>query len=186
MKKLFVTALAVFTFVAVDAQTDFGLTAGYSSNSVKDGDSGSGFNIGAFVDLGISDSFSVQPELVYTNSSFDGDSYNLFSVNAMAKFNVSEDFSILAGPQFGFASGEIPDALDTLFGDDFSSMNIQLAVGLAYSFSENIFAQARYGFMLNDHVDGADVKVNTFSVGLGYKPLKSFFQNPGYPPPFSI
>ena len=95
MKKLFVTALAVFTFVAVDAQTDFGLTAGYSSNSVKDGDSGSGFNIGAFVDLGISDSFSVQPELVYTNSSFDGDSYNLFSVNAMAKFNVSEDFKLM-------------------------------------------------------------------------------------------
>ena len=169
MKKLFVAALAVFTFVAVDAQANYGLTAGYSNVSLKDGDSGSGFNVGAFVEFGVSETFSVQPELVYTGSNIEDFSYNLFSVNAMAKYNVSEEFSILAGPQFGFASGDIPDALDQAFGDDFSSLNFGLAFGLSYDFTENIFAQARYSLMLNDHVDNADAKVNVFSIGVGYK-----------------
>ena len=171
MKKLITAALAVFTFVAVGAQTDFGITAGYSNMSVKDADSGSGFNVGAFVDLGVSDTFSIQPELVYTSSDIEDLSYNLFSVNAMAKYHASEEFSILAGPQFGFASGDIPDALDDLFGDDFSSLNLGLAFGIAYDFTEDLFAQARYSLMLNDHldVDGGEAKVNQFSIGLGYR-----------------
>ncbi|MDT0557447.1 porin family protein [Ichthyenterobacterium sp. W332] len=167
MKKLFFAALAVFAFASVDAQTGFGLTAGYSNVSI-DGESGSGFNVGAFADIGISDSFSVQPELVYTNSSSEDVTYNLFNVNAMAKYHVSEEFSILAGPQIGFASGDVPDALDMAFGDDFSSLNLQLALGVAYSFTENIFAQARYGFQLNEHVEGIG-SVNTLNVGVGYR-----------------
>jgi opacity protein-like surface antigen len=86
----------------------------------------------------------------------------------MAKYSVSEEFSILAGPQIGFASGDIPDVLDDAFGDDFSSMNLQLAIGAAYDITENIFVQARYGFQLNEHVDGIGA-VNTINAGLGYK-----------------
>ena len=167
MKKLLLLALfSVFAFTA-NAQ-NFGLTAGYSNVSI-DGDSGSGFNVGAFVDISISDAFSVQPEVGYTSSSKDDVSYNLFNVNAMANYHVSEDFSILAGPQFGFASGDIPDVLDAAFGDDFSSLNMQLAVGIAYNFTDNIFAQARYGFQLNEHVDDVTGSVNILNVGLGYR-----------------
>lgn len=166
MKKLLLLALfSVFAFTA-NAQ-NFGLTAGYSNVSI-DGESGSGFNVGAFVDISVSENFSVMPELVYTNSSNDDFSYNLFNVNAMANYHVSDDFSILAGPQVGFASGDIPDILDEAFGDDFSSLNFQLAVGIAYSFTDNIFAQARYGFQLNEHVDDVTGSVNILSVGLGY------------------
>ena len=170
MKKLFITAFAVFACVAVNAQ-QFGVTAGYSNMDVKDGDSGSGFNVGAFVDIELSESFGIQPEVVYTGSKFDGDSYNLFSINAMLKVNVTDGLGILAGPQIGFAGGDIPDALDDAFGDDFSSTNFGLAFGLSYDFSDNIFAQARYGLQLNDHLDveGAEVKVNQLSVGIGYK-----------------
>ena len=167
MKKLMLVAvLAMFAF-NVNAQ-DFGLTAGFASNSFDGSDSASGFSVGAFVDFEISESFSIQPELAYTGTSESDASYNLFNINAMAKYNVSEDFSILAGPQFGFASGDVPDALDAAFGDDFSSLNLQLAVGVSYEFVENFFAQARYGFQLNEHVDGFGA-VNTLNIGVGYK-----------------
>jgi len=170
MKKVLLSAFAMFVMVAVGAQ-DFGLMAGYTNNTIVDGDSGSGFNVGAFAEFDVSEKFSVQPELVYTSSSIEDNSYNLFNVNVMAKYNVVDKLDVLAGPQIGFASGDIPDTLDDAFGDDFSSLNLQLAVGLAYDITENIFAQARYGFMLNDHldVDGGEAQVNSFSVGVGYK-----------------
>jgi opacity protein-like surface antigen len=167
MKKLFLAAFAVFAFTSVNAQ-DFGVFANYASNSFDGGDSASGFNIGVLAGFEVSEKFSVQPEVAYTSSSVDDASYNLINVNAMAKYSVSEEFSILAGPQIGFASGDIPDVLDDAFGDDFSSMNLQLAIGAAYDITENIFVQARYGFQLNEHVDGIGA-VNTINAGLGYK-----------------
>lgn len=171
MKKLFFAIFAIFAMVSVNAQMNFGLTAGYTNNAIVDGESGSGFNVGAFVDFSLSEKFSIQPELVYSSSTIEDSSYNLFNVNAMFKYNIADKFSVLAGPQIGFASGDIPDVLDEAFGDDFSSLNLQLAVGVSYDFTDNIFAQARYGLMLNDHLDFADAeaKVNSFSIGLGYR-----------------
>lgn len=173
MKKLFF-ALAFCSFFAVTAQTGFGVTAGYTNNAVVDGDSGSGFNVGLFADVEMSDAFSFQPELVYTSSTISGGgdlTYNLFNVNALISYSVADNFSLLAGPQIGFASGELPDALDALLGDDFTSLNFQLAFGFAYDFSDDFFAQARYGLQLNDHskVDAAEAKVNSLSVGIGYR-----------------
>ncbi|GAB5563997.1 MAG: porin family protein [Winogradskyella sp.] len=169
MKKLFFAALAVFAFANINAQdTSFGLSAGYISNSFDGGDSASGFSVAAFAEIDLAESFSVQPELGYSNSSVDDATYNLFNVNALVKYNVTEELGILAGPQIGFASGDIPDALDELFGDDFSSMNLQLAIGASYDITENIFVQARYGFQLNEHVDGIGA-VNTINGGVGYR-----------------
>jgi len=171
MKKILLF-LAFIATLSINAQTDFGVSANYVNNSVVDSESGSGFNIGAFVDLSISDSFSIQPELVYTGSTIEDLTYNLFNVNALAKYNVSEDFSLLAGPQFGFASGDVADALDAALGDDFTSLNFQLAIGASYNFNESIFVQARYAFQLNDHIkDSAlgEAQVNSLSVGLGYR-----------------
>ena len=87
MKKfLLIAVLAAFGFTA-GAQTQFGVTAGYTNNSFDDIDSTSGFSVGAFVDIEVSESFSVQPELAYSGTSKDDLSYNLFNVNAM-KFSV--------------------------------------------------------------------------------------------------
>ena len=167
MKKLFLAAFAVFAFASVTAQ-DFGGFANFASNSFDGMDSASGFNVGLLADFEISEDFSVQPEVAYTTSSVDDASYDLINVNAMARYHVSEDFSLLAGPQLGFATGDIPDALDDAFGDDYSSLNLQLAIGAAYNVTENIFVQARYGFQLNEHVDGIG-SVNTLNAGLGYR-----------------
>lgn len=166
MKKLFLAAFAVFAFASVNAQ-DFGVGAGFANVSI-DGESASGFYVKGLVSFEVADSFSVQPEVGYTSSSKDDVSYNLINLNAMAKYNVSEEFSILAGPQVGFASGDLPDALDDAFGDDYSSLNFQLAAGVAYNITENIFAEARYGFQLNEHVEDLG-SANVLNIGVGYK-----------------
>jgi len=170
---MLMAAFAVFGLSNVNAQeTKFGATGGLTmlmpDVTGADADSETGFHIGAFVDLGISEKFSVQPELTYAMA---GD-ISMFSLNAMAKYYVSEEFNIQAGPVIGFAGGDDIDALEDAIGDDFTKTNFQLAFGLGYEFTENLFAQARYGFQLNNHYTGdadADLKINTLTVGIGYK-----------------
>ncbi|MDC1504068.1 porin family protein [Winogradskyella sp.] len=173
MKKLFLAAFAVFAFASVNAQdTTFGATAGLSilSPDVEGGDADSetGFHIGAFAEFGLSDKFSLQPELTYAMA---GD-ISMIALNAIAKYHVSEEFNIQFGPQIGFAGGDDIDAIEDLLGDDFTNLNIQLAVGVGYDINENFFAQARYGFQLNDHFTGDGdfgIKINTVTLGVGYK-----------------
>ena len=73
-------------------------------------DSKTSFHIGGVVEIPISDSFSVQPELLYSSqgakaeSSFGGDvDFKLSYLNLpiMAKYYVAENFSLEAGPQVG-------------------------------------------------------------------------------------
>jgi len=147
MKKLFLLAImAVFGFTANAQEVTFGVLGGLSIHTLKvdtdfgdDSDSETGFHIGGFADIGLSDQFSVQPELTYSVA---GD-VSMFSINAIAKYHVSEEFNIQLGPQIGFAGGDVGDFLDEL--DDSTKMNLQLAAGAGYDINENIFVQARYG-----------------------------------------
>ncbi len=172
MKKLFLAAFAVFAFASVNAQdTTFGATAGLTILSPDvdglDADSETGFHIGAFAEFGLSDSFSVQPELTYAMA---GD-ISMIALNALAKYHITEEFNIHAGPQIGFAGGDDIDALDDAI-EDFTKLNLQLAVGVGYDITEEIFAQARYGFQLNDHFTGdgdGSIKINTLTFGVGYR-----------------
>ncbi|WCO03027.1 porin family protein [Psychroserpens ponticola] len=178
MKKLMLfAAAAVFSLTNVNAQeTTFGALAGLSIQSLtvdiggigSVSDSETGFHIGGFANIGISDQFSVQPEVTYAMA---GD-FSMISVNAIAKYAVSDEFNVQLGPQIGFAGGDAFDAFDKSTDGDSTSMNLQLAAGVGYDINENIFVQARYGFQLNDHFTGDgdfSWKVNTISLGVGYK-----------------
>ncbi|MBC3847802.1 porin family protein [Winogradskyella echinorum] len=173
MKKLFLAAFAVFAFASVNAQS-FGALGGLSMLTAKAeaggfdaSDSETGFHLGVFAELEVSDQFAIQPELTYTIA---GD-VSIIGLNAIAKYNVSEEFNIQLGPQIGFIGGDVGDAIDD-FDDDGTKLNLQLAIGAGYNISEELFVQARYGFQLNDHYTGdedASFKISGFSAGVGYR-----------------
>ncbi|NNE33279.1 MAG: porin family protein [Winogradskyella sp.] len=176
MKKLFLAAFAVFAFSNIQAQgTSFGVTAGLSNLNVQaslggdeDDESETGFHIGLLADLGISEKFHVQPELTFSN----GGDVSFINLNVLAKFYVSDGLNLQAGPTIGTAGGDDIDAVEALLGDDFTKLNLGLAVGAGYDISESFFAQARYGFQINDHFKGSgngEIKINNFLVGVGYK-----------------
>ena len=184
MKKLFLTAAAIFAFGFANAQeTKFGVKAGLNmadwSGDDADGiDSRVAFHVGGFAEIKLSDKFAVQPELLYSSQGgkADGGTVNTDYLNipVMAKFYATEQFSIEAGPQVGFLmsakvkpdSGDDQDIKDMLKSTDFG-MNL----GLGYNFTENISANLRYNLGLSNIVDadGADIKNNVFSLSVGYK-----------------
>ena len=184
MKKLCIVAiLAIFSVTSMKAQeAKFGAKAGVNfSNFTGDIDMNkalTGFHIGAFVELELSEAITLQPELLFSTQgtkfeesgvSVDFDA-NYINLPVMFKYGVAEGLNLEAGPQIGFLiSAEIADED---LKDEMESIDFGMNVGASYDFSEQLFAQARYNIGLTNVIkDSGDEKIqnSVISVSLGYR-----------------
>jgi hypothetical protein len=204
MKKYIFTAVAVLAFGFTNAQkAQFGIKGGlnvanqsYSGEGSPSSSSIIGFHIGGFVEVKVSDKFSIQPELLYSTqgSKFDVtvnegginyDTENIFklayiNIPVIFKYYASEKFSLQAGPQIGFLTSSkmetevLGQSVTQDVKDFFESVDYGLNIGAGYDFTKKVSAGIRYNFGLanvfNDSEGSNDkIKNNVFSVSLGYK-----------------
>ncbi|TDP60727.1 outer membrane beta-barrel protein [Flavobacterium dankookense] len=156
MKKLLFAAIAVFTFGFTNAQeTKFGAKAGVDLATAKVKILGTtatasetGFFLGGFANIGLSEKFSVQPELLYVAIT----DLNFISVPVLAKYNVAEKFGIIAGPSLNY----FLDAEE----DEFK---VNVDFGAIYDITEEIDVNAKYSLGMGD------VSVSGIFIGAGYK-----------------
>ena len=85
-------------------EVNFGIKAGVDFASLRlkaEGEnvssSETGFYLGAFVEIGVSDSFTFQPEVLYVSV----EDLDQIAIPLMAKFPLSPEFNILVGPSLG-------------------------------------------------------------------------------------
>ncbi|GGG54216.1 porin family protein [Epilithonimonas arachidiradicis] len=182
MKKLIFTA-AIAIFGLSNAQT-FGLKAGANVSSVSNSDDSKakfGFYAGAFVNVPLAESFSLQPEVLYNGKGvkYDGPgdgSTNLdyISVPVMFQYKATPQFYLEAGPEFSFLisakdkwDGGSEDAKDFINGFD-----LGIGLGAGYDFTPNFGANIRYVAGVTDiakeNEDDA-LRNGVFQFGLTYK-----------------
>jgi len=189
MKKIIFAAVAVFGFAFANAQeTKFGAKAGLNlSNFTGDAENSStkvGFQVGAFVEIKVSEKFSVQPEVMFSalgaTEEFFGitvnTNLNYIVVPVMAKYYVAGAFSLEAGPQIGFLmsakseadGGESVDIKDIVNSTDFG-----INVGAGYDVTENINLGLRYTIgvsnIVKDAPDNFSVGNSNIAFAIGYK-----------------
>ena len=181
MKKIILTVAAVFAFGFANAQeTKFGVKGGVNfanlSGDIEDNSTKVGFNVGSFVEIKISDKFSLQPELLFStqgtkeeySETFNGTTINYDSklnlsylnIPVMAKFYVADKFSLEAGPQIGFllsakTKTEVTDGTNSSseeedFKDNVESTDFGLNFGAGYDFTSNLSAGFRYNLGLSN------------------------------------
>jgi hypothetical protein len=176
MKKLlFLTAIAILTFNSSIAQDDtdtssgsdisFGVKAGANFAALSgNSDSGQlviiGLNIGAVVNIGISEKFSIQPEVVYSaqgTSEWGFLSSNTYlelgyiNIPVMAGYEVLKGLTIQAGPQVGFnLSAKYQNNSDYDVKDIIEPIDFGVAFGAQYELHFGMFFQARYALGLNN------------------------------------
>ena len=167
MKKIILTVVVVFAFSFANAQeTRFGVKAGVDLASVKVKvpeisflgtvlspettvtDSETGFYVGGFATIGISDKFSFQPELMYVAIK----DFNFLSVPLLAKYSFTEEFHAIAGPSLNY----FLDAEEDQF-------KVNVDFGGSYDITDEIDLNAKYSLGFGD------VSVNGFFIGAGYK-----------------
>lgn len=199
MKKLFMlTAIAALSMNLTFAQNSssdsggihFGAKAGVNFASVSDDDNWgdvdgrTGFHIGAVVNIGISEKFSIQPEVVYssqgytyTESDYKGTGkIDYINVPVMAGFMVVDGLVLQAGPQFGInitAKETYDDGDDDFdFKDEVQTVDIGLGFGAQFTLDFGLFFQARYTLGLNNIISdddyNTDIKNRVASLSVGY------------------
>lgn len=142
----------LFVVAFTNAQAQFGIKAGVDLATARvDGfgsESETGFFVGAFSTIELSDTFKLQPELLYVSIK----DLDFISLPILAKFSVADSFHLLAGPSLTY----FLDAEDEEF-------QFNLDFGVSFDVTENLDLNAKYSYMLNK-----DWGVDGLFIGVGY------------------
>ncbi|BAP31578.1 opacity protein [Chryseobacterium sp. StRB126] len=208
MKKL-ILGLAVTAGTLAFAQqktssspVSFGVKGGMNvsslskNNSLDDQKSKIGFNAGVFANIPVASSFSIQPEVLYSqygeksdyklnNSTTISNSTKLdyITVPVMFQYNALPNLYLEAGPEFGFmvsAKNKVKNestgqsSTTDNYKDNLNTFNFGVGLGAGYYFTPNFGITARYVAGLTDiakdRPSGSDaIRNNVFQVGLAYK-----------------
>jgi hypothetical protein len=167
MKKVLLTAVAVFGFAFANAQeVRFGAKAGIDVASVKVKvpaisffgfniqeestvtASETGFFVGGFAEIGLNDKMKLQPEVNYVAI----DNFNMINVPIMLEYSIVDKFGITAGPSLNY----LLDAEEDEFKANFD-------LGAFYDITEDLEVGAKYSLGFGD------VSLSGFFAGVGYK-----------------
>jgi len=186
MKKLFL--IAFIAMIAVSANAQFGLKGGLNLANLGGDDVDDegkkalvGFYGGVFYNIACGETFSVQPELVYSGQ---GAKYEEFGIEAkivlsyinltpLARFNTSSGFFVGVGPQLGFllsAKGKVDGQDDEDIKDQLKGIDIGGAIAAGYELENGFGFYARYNHGFTTISDNSDEKVfnRVFQVGVRY------------------
>ncbi|RYG43203.1 MAG: PorT family protein [Chitinophagaceae bacterium] len=182
MKKILLSAAAVFAFVAANAQSEeikFGIKAGFSHSTISgdyyyeegtlyqdkyEGRIGGYF--GGLADVPLSGNFHLQPEFLLSFEGAENIGLVYARIPVLAKYYVMEGLALQAGPLFG-----VRIAAQRNFDDATKAFDFGLSGGAAYEFDFGLFADARFnaGIMNISDIPGRDFRTASFQIGAGYR-----------------
>jgi hypothetical protein len=135
------------------------------------------FHVGGYLNIGFSETFSVQPELLYNGvgSKMDDEkaTANYISIPIMLKYNPAPIFNIHAGPQVGFLLSA--KSGDEDIKDQVKGLDLGLGFGAGVDLPAGLGISARYVLGLSDVSDIDDdvfdisVKNNVFQISVSYR-----------------
>ena len=211
MLKITVLFIASFAFSSIitaqQKKVSYGVIGGLNiSNQKVDNtfkneylDSKLGFHVGGFTEISLSKSFSLQPEILFSNQGSIEDnnsikytlSENYIKIPLLLNYYIVDNLKIQAGPQIGFllsvnrktevdpnyfnfqTNDLVLEKLETTqdVAESYEVLNFGLNFGAGYELSSGILFNIRYNLGLSDIIknDNSEVKNSVFQVSLGYK-----------------
>ena len=186
-KTIFTLFVIVLSSAATFAQLSGGLKAGvnitnqkYSISGESQTYNGTSFHIGAYGNFALSETISIQPELLYNSIKIDveGEDFtsNYLSVPVMLVYGIADNkFNLQAGPQIGLLLSTDPSEVKD--AEYYSSTDLTMNLGAGANFGKFNVA-IRYGIGLGNIAGGlwddlgfGDMKIknNNLQISVGYK-----------------
>jgi hypothetical protein len=181
MKKIIIvfSLVALFTTSSLAQEISGGAKAGLNFSELKgfdDSEMKVGYHLGGYVNIGLTDVLSLQPELLFNaigaaESGGDGKlNINYISIPIMLKYSLGV-VNIQAGPQIGLLMGARikEDGDETDIKDSFKTSDFGFNLGLGADFGL-LNVAARYCIGLSDVSDNdLDIQNYVFQLSLGIK-----------------
>ena len=178
MKKLlYILTILILSISNSNAQTiKLGVKAGLNYANLNGSDiktdAITSYHAGIVTEISILDSFSIQPELIYSTqgASYENaiDEYKnelgYISLPVMLKIYVSDSFSLEVGPQASF----LLNKKDEFNLNDYNTFDFSANAGLGLKITESLFAQARYSLGLTEISKNADAKNSVIQISVGF------------------
>lgn len=131
------------------------------------------YHAGLIAEIKLVNSFSVQPELLYSTQ---GATYKnateefrnelgYLSIPVLAKINLNKFVSLELGPQASFLLSE----RNNFNVKDANTFDFAVVGGLGLNITKNLFIQGRYGLGLTDASQDAQVKNSVVQISAGIK-----------------
>ncbi|MEL1240721.1 porin family protein [Flavobacterium flavipallidum] len=190
MKRLYLMGLLLGLVTSVAAQessshkSNGGIKGGYNLASVSfDGegetDTRNGFHIGVYGESFLSDSFSIQPELLFSQQGYEITNgsgrfiqkLNYINLPVMFKAYPSQNFFLEAGPQIGVAitHKEIYEGLFSSTQEyDPSSLDWGMNFGAGFKTNSGVSLGVRYHLGLGDLYDEQKAQNRVWMFSLGF------------------
>jgi opacity protein-like surface antigen len=198
MKKIILSAAMLFAvgFAAKAQDIKYGVKAGVNFATLTgdipdDAKMRTGFHAGVVAEFKLTEQFSIQPELLYSQQGMkydatDPDSginlkttwkFDYLTLPIAAKYYIIEGLSVEAGPQIGYrlgakikAEADGYNSQDFDFKDETKAIEFGIIGGVAYDLPMGVFFQARYNVGLSKVNDDDDsVKNGVLQLSVGYK-----------------
>ena len=202
MKKLVLSAVvALAGIVGVNAQSmeslQIGAKAAYNYSNLRgdfakalDFKGASGYNVGLYVEVPVTDRLSIQPEVLYSQEGAKLDTsinlpligkvgeeteFKLKNVNVpvLAKYYVVNGLNIQVGPQINFLTdssvklGKVES--DKVLKEALSKVNFSAVVGAGYKLPMGFSVDARYTFGLTNILDKDNKDLKNLKVADDFK-----------------
>lgn len=178
MKKL-LFAITLLCLSNVNAQdVRFGIKSGLNVATLNGGssniDSRLGLHVGVAAEVGITDRFSIQPEVLFSQQGGENSAFEVkldyLAVPIMAKYYVAPGFSLEAGPQFSFLTSDEAKRPDGSTVDtNAENFDFALGLGLGYQTKMGLFFQTRYNLGLTNVDQNPDVNQGVFQLSVGFQ-----------------
>ncbi|QDO95567.1 PorT family protein [Formosa sediminum] len=174
MKKITFLVLTILATTTSFAQFDlFGVRAGmnisnldYDSEVPSGNAHRNGFVVGFTAQYGITDKFSLAPEIQFSAEGAKKESLRLDYLNlpVFAKYAITEQLSVGLGPQLGLKVHE--------YEDGFNNLMFSGVAGVEYVFFDDFYVDVRYVYGVTNVYDDEQVleaKNSNIQIGLGIK-----------------
>lgn len=181
---LFLLSLILFLSVTGFAQfldeAKYGIKGGinfaelYGEDAIPESDRKVGYSLGAYMNLPMSNKFSIQPEAIWSlqgETSKDNGRYKINYLNIPVMFKWKEaNFYYEVGPQLGIlaisSSKSIPEEFRI---DKFDTFDASVVIGLGYVLDEDWSLGFRYAQGFTNLVKGLDLKNSVIYFGFSHR-----------------
>jgi hypothetical protein len=179
MKRIIISAVMLLLIKGTFAQqVEYGIKGGVNLSNIAndDADTKTGFHLGGLAHIHLTQSFAIQPEIMYSTQGAEYNTgklkLNYINIPVLGQYMFAKGFRLQTGPQLGFlTNSELKNGDTEIDVDGYRNVDFSWSFGAGYVGRNGLGIDARYNLGLTDlsKNNPNDYQNRVWQIGLFYQ-----------------